>query len=138
MNYIVGLLFVLLAAKGCEEQAAYQTLDYEASTRGYYSHIKVDGNKLTVDNNRDGSDKVTKELSASEVNELNRLVQAFVITTPGDIENPSNAADTDAAIPVRFVIKGASYSRTAEFDKGSPPAKLAPLVGRLLLLADTL
>ena len=90
-----------------------------------------------VENTRDGSDKVTKTLTSAQVNELNRLAQAYIATTSGDTENPSEAAAYDAAVPVTFVIMSDSYSRSAKFDRGSPPAQLAPLVGRLLLLAET-
>ena len=137
MNYFIGILMVVFAAKGCEEQLSYTTMDYEASSRGVYYHIHVEGDQLMVENSRDGSDKITKKLTEAQVNELNRLAQAYVATTSGDTENPSDAADYDAAVPVTFVIMSNSYSRSAKFDRGSPPAQLAPLVGRLLLLAET-
>lgn len=128
---------LVFAAKGCEEQLAYTSMDYEASSRGIYYHVHVEGDQLMVENTRDGSDKVTKTLTSAQVNELNRLAQAYVATTSGDTENPSEAAAYDAAVPVTFVIMSDSYSRSAKFDRGSPPAQLAPLVGRLLLLAET-
>ena len=128
---------LVFAAKGCEEQLSYTSIDYEASSRGIYYHIHVEGDQLMVENTRDGSDKVTKTLTSAQVNELNRLAQAYIATTSGDTENPSEAAAYDAAVPVTFVIMSDSYSRSAKFDRGSPPAQLAPLVGRLLLLAET-
>ena len=128
---------LVFAAKGCEEQLAYTSMDYEASSRGIYYHVHVEGDQLMVENTRDGSDKVTKTLTSAQVNELNRLAQAYIATTSGDTENPSEAAAYDAAVPVTFVIMSDSYSRSAKFDRGSPPAQLAPLVGRLLLLAET-
>lgn len=137
MNYLLGMLMLVFAAKGCEEQLAYTSMDYEASSRGIYYHVHVEGDQLMVENTRDGSDKVTKTLTSAQVNELNRLAQAYVATTSGDTENPSEAAAYDAAVPVTFVIMSDSYSRSAKFDRGSPPAQLAPLVGRLLLLAET-
>ena len=137
MNYFLGFFLVLFAAKGCDEQLAYQSLDYEAASRGFYYHINVKGDQLIVENTRDGSDRTLKTLTTSQVNELNRLAQAYVAASSGDLENPSNAADMDAAIPVKFIIKSESYSRSAAFDRGSPPATLAPLIARLLLLAET-
>ena len=137
MNYLLGMLMLVFAAKGCEEQLAYTSMDYEASSRGIYYHVHVEGDQLMVENTRDGSDKVAKTLTSAQVNELNRLAQAYVATTSGDTENPSEAAAYDAAVPVTFVIMSDSYSRSAKFDRGSPPAQLAPLVGRLLLLAET-
>ena len=137
MNYLLGMLMLVFAAKGCEEQLSYTSIDYEASSRGIYYHIHVEGDQLMVENTRDGSDKVTKTLTSAQVNELNRLAQAYIATTSGDTENPSEAAAYDAAVPVTFVIMSDSYSRSAKFDRGSPPAQLAPLVGRLLLLAET-
>ncbi|EAQ48204.1 hypothetical protein [Leeuwenhoekiella blandensis] len=137
MNYLLGMLMLVFAAKGCEEQLAYTSIDYEASSRGIYYHIHVEGDQLMVENTRDGSDKITKTLTSAQVNELNRLAQAYVATTSGDTENTSDAAAYDAAVPVTFVLMSDSYSRSAKFDRGSPPAQLAPLVGRLLLLAET-
>ncbi|MEC7782772.1 MAG: hypothetical protein VYB38_05160 [Bacteroidota bacterium] len=137
MNYLLGMLMLVFAAKGCEEQLAYTSIDYEASSRGIYYHIHVEGGELMVENTRDGSDKITKTLTSAQVNELNRLAQAYVATTSGDIENPSDASAYDAAVPVSFVIMSDSYSRSAKFDRGSPPAQLAPLIGRLLLLAES-
>lgn len=128
---------LVFVAKGCEEQLAYTSMDYEASSRGIYYHVHVEGDQLMVENTRDGSDKITKTLTSAQVNELNRLAQAYVATTSGDTENPSDAAAYDAAVPVTFVLMSDSYSRSAKFDRGSPPAQLAPLVGRLLLLAET-
>ena len=141
MQYVFGIFIMLVAAKGCEEQFDYSSIDYEASSRGIYHHIHVEGNTLIAEHTHDGSDKVTRSLTESEVNELNRLAQAFVVTTTDDVENPSDAANADAAnadaaVPVKVLIVGGTYSRSAKFDRGNPPAKLAPLVTRLLLLAE--
>lgn len=127
---------VLFAAKGCDEQLKYSSIDYEASTRGVYHHIRVEGNTLIEENARDGSDRTTRQLTDAQVSELNRLAQGFVATTTEDIENSSDAADRDAAVPVNVLVVGSTYSRSASFDRGSPPAQVAPLVTRLLLLAD--
>lgn len=136
MNYILGFFMVLFAAKGCDEQLKYSSIDYEASTRGVYHHIRVEGNMLIEENARDGSDRTTRQLTDAQVSELNRLAQGFVATTTEDIENSSDAADRDAAVPVTVLVLGSTYSRSASFDRGSPPAQVAPLVTRLLLLAD--
>ena len=136
MNYILGFFLVLLAAEGCDEQLKYSSIDYEASTRGLYHHIRVEGNMLIEENSHDGSDRRIKQLTDAQVNELNRLAQTFIATTTEDIENPSDAADRDAAVPVTVLVVGSTYSRSASFDRGSPPAQVAPLVTRLLLLVD--
>tara|TARA_B100001167_G_scaffold191173_1_gene161519 strand:+ start:16550 stop:16975 length:426 start_codon:yes stop_codon:yes gene_type:complete len=136
MNYILGFFMVFFAANGCEEQFNFSSIDYEAASRGVYHHVRVEGNTLISEYARDGSDRITKELTASQVNELNRLAQTFVATTADDIENPSESADRDAGVPVKVLVVGDTYSRSASFDRGNPPARLAPLVGRLLLLAQ--
>jgi len=136
MNYLLGFFIVLFAAKGCEDQFNFSSIDYEAASRGVYHHVRVEGNTLISEHARDGSDRITKELTASQVNELNRLAQTFVATTADDIENTSDAADRDAAVPVKVLVVGGTYSRSASFDRGNPPARVAPLVGRLLLLAE--
>ena len=115
------------------------SIRYSSTSRGFGSSIRLVGNSLIYEVIRPTTEKTTKELSKSELNEILDLVSKLDLESIEKLEPPSKAHQYDGAPGGEFTITiGEKTYRTPTFDYANPPAAIKELVDKLVTFKDNL
>jgi hypothetical protein len=112
--------------------------EYEALSRGYFSKIIFQNNKVTIAKDRNAADKGNEvSMTTKEAAELTKLLKAIKPETLPKLKWPSEARYYDGAAHANLTITvdGKVYTG-AGFDHGKPPAEIAKFVEKLLSIAE--
>ena len=113
-------------------------VEYEATTRGYYSKITLENNVVSVSNDRNNVEKPqTANLSSSDKYEIDNLLKNL---------NPESLTTLKGATEKRFydgaphanlkITKNAKSYETEGFDHGFPPKEIEKLVTKLVSFSE--
>ncbi|AXG69271.1 hypothetical protein KORDIASMS9_01491 [Kordia sp. SMS9] len=147
MKYLLVLFSITLFAKGCNDKNPDEetlknaqdkiSIQYEASTRGFYQKINLTKELFSLTKIRGGKVSVQQEVSEEDWNEIVTLLDK--IDAEKLKKNYMNADDVgrDAVIPAILQI---SYKENVvtnvEFGHGNPPKALAALMTKIEAMAN--
>ena len=141
MKAITIILLSVFLVKSCSNQAqndiANTTLQYTASTRGFFQKIVVINQKATVFRDRN-SEKFPEEIAISDKDwkEIISYFQKIDLEKVPTLKDPTQKRFYDGAaianLKVRYQDK--NYE-TTDFDHEFPPAEIEKLVNKIVSLA---
>lgn len=141
MKYLLILFSVTLFTKGCndkkDDENAIKTaqdeisINYEASSRGFYQKVNITKEQLSLTNTRGGKTS-TKQIANSDWNEIVDILDKIdAEKLEKNYVNPDDLR-RDAVIPAKLTI---SYKENVvtnvEFGHGSPPEELTALLTKI-------
>jgi hypothetical protein len=139
---IFSLIFLtVFLVKSCSNQAqndiANTTLQYTASTRGFFQKIVVTNQKATISRDRNG-EKFPEEIAISDKDwkEIISYFEKIDLEKVPTLKDPTQKRFYDGAaianLKVRYQDK--NYE-TTDFDHEFPPAEIEKLVNKIVSLA---
>ena len=141
MKVITIILLSVFLVKSCSNQAqndiANTTLQYTASTRGFFQKIVVINQKATISRDRNG-EKFPEEIAISDKDwkEIISYFQKIDLEKVPTLKDPTQKRFYDGAaianLKVRYQDK--NYE-TTDFDHEFPPAEIEKLVNKIVSLA---
>jgi hypothetical protein len=141
MKAITIILLSVFLVKSCSNQAqndiANTTLQYTASTRGFFQKIVVINQKATISRDRNG-EKFPEEIAISDKDwkEIISYFQKIHLEKVPTLKDPTQKRFYDGAaianLKVRYQDK--NYE-TTDFDHEFPPAEIEKLVNKIVSLA---
>jgi hypothetical protein len=145
MKYLFVLFSVVLFAKGCNDtdkdavKSAQDdiSIQYEASSRGYYKKIDINKAQFSLTKVRGGKVSAVQEMAAEDWTQLVQLLDK--IDSEKLQKNYINPDDLrrDAVIPGKLTI---SYKENVvtlvEFGDGNVPEVLQPLMTKIDAMAN--
>jgi len=141
MKAITIILLSIFLVKSCSNQAqndiANTTLQYTASTRGFFQKIVVINQKATISRDRNG-EKFPEEIAISDKDwkEIISYFEKIDLEKIPNLKDPTQKRFYDGAaianLKVRYQDK--NYE-TTDFDHEFPPAEIEKLVSKIVSLA---
>ena len=141
MKAITIILLSVFLVKSCSNQAqndiANTTLQYTASTRGFFQKIIVINQKATISRDRTG-EKFPEEIAISDKDwkEIISYFEKIDLEKIPNFKDPTQKRFYDGAaianLKVRYQDK--NYE-TTDFDHEFPPAEIEKLVNKIVSLA---
>ena len=141
MRAFTMILLTFFLGKSCNNQAqnyiANATLQYTATTRGFFEKIVVINQKATISRDRNG-EKSPEETTISDKDwkEIIGYFEKIDLEKLPTLKDPTQKRFYDGAaianLKVRYQDK--NYE-TTEFDHGFPPAEIEKLVNKIVSLA---
>ena len=141
MKAITIILLSVFLVKSCSNQAqndiANSTLQYTASSRGFFQKIVVINQKATILRDRNG-EKFPEEIAISDKDwkEIISYFQKIDLEKVPTLKDPTQKRFYDGAaianLKVRYQDK--NYE-TTDFDHEFPPAEIEKLVNKIVSLA---
>jgi hypothetical protein len=141
MKAITIILLSVFLVKSCNNQAkndiANTTLQYTASTRGFFQKIVVINQKATISRDRNG-EKFPEEIAISDKDwkEIIGYFEKIDLEKVPTLKDPTQKRFYDGAaianLKVRYQDK--NYE-TTDFDHEFPPAEIEKLVNKIVSLA---
>ena len=141
MKAITIILLSVFLVKSCSNQAqndiANTTLQYTASTRGFFQKIVVINQKATISRDRNG-EKSPEEITISDKDwkEIIGYFEKIDLEKVPTLKDPTQKRFYDGAaianLKVRYQDK--NYE-TSDFDHEFPPAEIEKLVNKIVSLA---
>lgn len=130
------VFLTLVLAKGCDrelnDEMKKSTVEYQATSRGFYLNINIQDEKLFITRKRDGE---TKEynLSSQDWKELAELYKKVDIKKLSEYKDPTQKRFYDGAAiaSLRIVYEGKTYE-TKGFDHGNPPLEIEEFVNKIV------
>ncbi len=125
-----------LAKKETQEKGTVAI--YEAMSRGYFIKIVFHNNKLSVAKDRNNTEKGEPIIiTASQVSELNKLLQSIKPQSLPDLKSPTEKRLYDGAAHANLtIIQNGETFVGGGFDHGFPPAEIEKLVSKLISIAE--
>ena len=141
MKAITIILLSVFLVKSCSNQAqndiANTTLQYTASSRGFFQKIVVINQKATISRDRNG-EKSPEEIAITDKDwkEIISYFQKIDLEKVPTLKDPTQKRFYDGAaianLKVRYQDK--NYE-TTDFDHEFPPAEIEKLVNKIVSLA---
>ena len=141
MKAITIILLSVFLVKSCRNQAqndiANTTLQYTASSRGFFQKIVVINQKATISRDRNG-EKFPEEIAISDKDwkEIISYFEKIDLEKIPNLKDPTQKRFYDGAaianLKVRYQDK--NYE-TTDFDHEFPPAEIEKLVNKIVSLA---
>ena len=113
-------------------------VEYEATSRGFFSKIIFENNQITIASDRNNPEKGTVVmLTKEDVSEISNLIKAVNLDELPNLKAPSEARTYDGAAHANLTItsNGTVYTG-AGFDAGNPPSAIAKLVSKLVSYSE--
>lgn len=141
MKAITMILLTVFLTKGCSNQAqndiANATLQYSASTRGFFLKIVVINQKATISRDRNG-EKSPEEITISDKDwkEIIGYFEKIDLEKMPTLKDPTQKRFYDGAAIANLKIRYQDKNyETTDFDNGFPPAEIEKLVNKIVSLA---
>ncbi|MES2863273.1 MAG: hypothetical protein V4666_04085 [Bacteroidota bacterium] len=119
-------------------QSNVPTIYYEASTRGFFTAIKVENRILYTTKERDFKEYSNKiEISDADWAVISELATAVDLEKVKDLKWPTEKRHYDGAAHANIIFeyKGVKYPANG-FDHGFPPVEIEKLVNKITKLAE--
>ena len=136
------ILLTVFLGKSCSNEAqndiANATLQYTASTRGFFQKIVVINQKATISSGRNG-EKSPEEITISDTDwkELVNSFQKINLEEIPNLKDPTQKRFYDGAAIANLKIRYQDKNyETVDFDHGFPPAAIEKLVKKLLSFSE--
>lgn len=108
-------------------------ITYEATTRGFYLKLWIQGDSISITQDRYLKDVDTYQLSESDKVEFYNLLKAIDEHTLEDLKAPSTTFQYDAAAMATLKVTKLKESHlTPTFDHGNPPKPIVEIVNKML------
>ena len=140
MKAITMILLTVFLTKGCSNQAqndiANATLQYSASTRGFFLKIVVINQKATISRDRNG-EKSPEEITISDKDwkEIIGYFEKIDLEKVPTLKDPTQKRFYDGAAIANLKIRYQDKNyETTDFDNGFPPAEIEKLVNKIVSL----
>lgn len=140
MKAITMILLSVFLTKGCSNQAqndiANATLQYTASTRGFFLKIVVINQKATISRDRNG-EKSPEEITISDKDwkEIIGYFEKIDLEKVPTLKDPTQKRFYDGAAIANLKIRYQDKNyETTDFDNGFPPAEIEKLVNKIVSL----
>jgi len=141
MKAITIILLSVFLVKSCRNQAqndiANSTLQYTASSRGFFQKIVVINQKATISRDRNG-EKFPEEIAISDKDwkEIISYFQKIDLEKVPTLKDPTQKRFYDGAAIANLKIRYQDKNyETTDFDHEFPPAEIEKLVNKLVSLA---
>jgi len=141
MKAITIILLSVFLVKSCSNQAqndiANSTLQYTASSRGFFQKIVVINQKATISRDRNG-EKFPEEIAISDKDwkEIISYFQKIDLEKVPTLKDPTQKRFYDGAAIANLKIRYQDKNyETTDFDHEFPPAEIEKLVNKLVSLA---
>ncbi len=142
MKYVFVLLSITLFAKGCNDKKSDEetiqkaqdeiSIQYEASTRGFYQKINIDKEQFSLTNIRGSKVSVQQEMAEEDWNAIVALLDKIDSEKLKKNYMSPDDVGRDAVVPAILQI---SYKENVvtnvEFGHGNPPKELAALMAKI-------
>lgn len=137
------LLFILvLPMMGCAQRTAdisqLKSINYTASTRGFYLNIEINEDNISVERSRDTDTSISKELSDEKWQHLVALISEFDVRKLDKMASPSKKSQVDAAALANLEVETENHLYSCSFDHGNPPEPLKRLMEYMLTLSESI
>ncbi|MDN3678493.1 hypothetical protein QWY90_14355 [Flavobacterium paronense] len=138
MKAITMILLTVFLAKGCSNEAqndiSNTTLQYTATTRGFFQKIVVINQKATISRDRN-SEKFPEEIAISD-KDWKEIISYFEKIDLGKVptlKDPTQKRFYDGAAIANLKIRYQDKNyETTDFDHGFPPAEIEKLVNKIV------
>jgi hypothetical protein len=141
MKAITIILLSVFLVKSCSNQAqndiANTTLQYTASTRGFFQKIVVINQKATISRDRNG-EKFPEEIAISDKDwkEIIGYFEKIDLEKLPTLKDPTQKRFYDGAAIANLKIRYQDKNyETTDFDHEFPPAEIEKLVNKIVSLA---
>ena len=141
MKAITIILLSVFLVKSCSNQAqndiANSTLQYTASSRGFFQKIVVINQKVTISRDRNG-EKFPEEIAISDKDwkEIISYFQKIDLEKVPTLKDPTQKRFYDGAAIANLKIRYQDKNyETTDFDHEFPPAEIEKLVNKIVSLA---
>jgi hypothetical protein len=141
MKAITIILLSVFLVKSCSNQAqndiANSTLQYTASSRGFFQKIVVINQKATISRDRNG-EKFPEEIAISDKDwkEIISYFQKIDLEKVPTLKGPTQKRFYDGAAIANLKIRYQDKNyETTDFDHEFPPAEIEKLVNKIVSLA---
>jgi hypothetical protein len=141
MKAISIILLSVFLVKSCSNQAqndiANTTLQYTASTRGFFQKIVVINQKATISRDRNG-EKFPEEIAISDKDwkEIIGYFEKIDLEKLPTLKDPTQKRFYDGAAIANLKIRYQDKNyETTDFDHEFPPAEIEKLVNKIVSLA---
>jgi len=135
------ILFTIFLGKSCNNQTqndiANTTLQYTATTRGFFEKIVVINKKVTISRDRNG-EKSPEEITISDKDwkEIIGYFQKINLEKLSTLKDPTQKRFYDGAAIANLKIRYQDKNyETTDFDHEFPPAEIEKLVNKIVSLA---
>ena len=142
MKAITIILLSVFLVKSCSNQAqkeiANTTLQYTASTRGFFQKIVVINQKATISRDRNG-EKFPEEIAISDKDwkEIIGYFEKIDLEKVPTLKDPTQKRFYDGAAIANLKIryKNKDY-QTSDFDHGFPPVEIEKVVNKIVAMGQ--
>jgi hypothetical protein len=141
MKAITIILLSVFLVKSCSNQAqndiANSTLQYTASSRGFFQKIVVINQKATISRDRNG-EKFPEEIAISDKDwkEIIGYFEKIDLEKLPTLKDPTQKRFYDGAAIANLKIRYQDKNyETTDFDHEFPPAEIEKLVNKIVSLA---
>ena len=141
MKAITMILLTVFLGKSCSNEAqndiANATLQYTATTRGFFQKIIVINQKATISRDRNG-EKSPEEIAISDKDwkEIISYFEKIDLEKLPTLKDPTQKRFYDGAAIAKLKIRYQDKNyETTDFDHEFPPAEIEKLVNRIVSLA---
>lgn len=140
MKLFTMIFLTLFLAKGCDAELSKEmkesTIEYQATSRGFYLNINIQDEKLTMTKQRDGESKVY-ELSNQDWKDLANLYKKVELKKLSTYKDPTQKRFYDGAAiaNLRVVYEGKTYE-TVGFDHGNPPVEIQEFINKIVSFSE--
>ena len=130
-------------SKSCSNEAqndiANATLQYTATTRGFFQKIVIINQKATISRDRNG-EKFPREITISDKDwkEIIGYFEKIDLEKVPTLKGPTQKRFYDGAAIANLKIRYQDKNyETTDFDHGFPPAEIEKLVNKIVSLTKT-
>ena len=142
MKAITIILLSVFLVKSCSNQAQKDipnsTLQYTASSRGFFQKIVVINQKATISRDRNG-EKFPEEIAISDKDwkEIISYFQKIDLEKVPTLKDPTQKRFYDGAAIANLKIryKNKDY-QTSDFDHGFPPVEIEKVVNKIVAMGQ--
>ena len=122
---------IVNTAKASVQQKDY-TIEYSAMSRGVFKEVKINGNSISVQKDRN-SKPIVSELDSENKEYLFSKLEGIDVTMLPELKAPTEKRLFDGAAhaTLKITVDGKTYS-TASFDHGFPPEEIKPICNRIV------
>ncbi len=147
MKKIALVLITVMFAVGCSSKKTAATnadnpesefsFEYEASTRGAYKKVMVTKDSIITIKDHGMKDVVSKPTKKGDWDFLVTNIKKVDPEVLGKLKAPSTKHYSDGALAASLrVINNGSTVSTPSFDHMYPPAEIAAVVNRIVMISD--
>ncbi len=140
MKAVTMILLTIFLGKSCTNEAqndiSNSTLQYSASTRGFFLRVLIINQKATIFRDRNGENPQEITISDQDWKEIIGYFETIDLEKVPTLKDPTQKRFYDGAAIANLKIRYQDKNyETVDFDHGFPPAEIEKLVQKIVSLA---